>query len=32
MSFIRFTAQEVLTSPKECWRQVEAIFAARRQT
>ncbi len=28
---IRFTAQEILTNPDECWRQVEAILAARRQ-
>jgi very-short-patch-repair endonuclease len=28
---IRFTAKEVLVSPEECWRQVEAILAARRR-
>ena len=30
-SIIRFTAQEVLRSPAECWRQVEAILASRKQ-
>lgn len=29
---IRFTAREVFQSPEECWRQVEAILAARRQS
>lgn len=28
---IRFTAQEVFSDPAECWRQVEAIFTARRK-